>query len=243
MFKRVLIANRGEIAVRLIRALKETGITAIAVYSDADRDSLHVRLADEAYRLGPPPSEESYLNLEAIVSLAKKVKADAVHPGYGFLAENKQFPARCRAKGLAFVGPSSRAIETMGNKLVSRKTAASARVPIIPGTTHPTGKLSQARAAAGKIGYPIMLKAAAGGGGKGMRIVRKDKELESALRLTQGESQAAFGSDEIYIEKYIRKPRHIEIQILADEHGNCVYLGERECSIQRRHQKVIEETP
>jgi acetyl-CoA carboxylase biotin carboxylase subunit len=243
MLKRVLIANRGEIAVRLIRALKETGVTAIAIYSDADRDSLHVRLADEAYRIGSAPSEESYLKLDAIVSLAKKVRADAVHPGYGFLAENKNFPTRCKAQKLIFIGPSSRAIRTMGNKLVSRKTAVSADVPIIPGTTRPTRKLSEAKAAVKKIGYPIMLKAAAGGGGKGMRIVRKEKELESALRLTQGESKAAFGSDEIYVEKYISKPRHIEIQILADEHGNCIYLGERECSIQRRHQKVVEETP
>ncbi|UCF79769.1 MAG: acetyl-CoA carboxylase biotin carboxylase subunit [Candidatus Eiseniibacteriota bacterium] len=243
MLKRVLVANRGEIAVRLIRGLRETGTTAIAIFSDADRDSLHVRLADEAYRIGPPPSEESYLKLDAIVSLAKKVKADAVHPGYGFLAENEDFPARCKANGLVFIGPSSRAIKAMGNKLVSRKTAVSASVPIIPGATSPARGIGEARASARGIGYPIMLKAAAGGGGKGLRIVKEEKELESAIRLTQGEARAAFGNDEVYVEKYISRPRHIEIQILADERGNCVYLGERECSIQRRHQKVIEETP
>jgi acetyl-CoA carboxylase biotin carboxylase subunit len=243
MFRRVLIANRGEIAVRVIRALKEMGITAIAVYSDADRESLHVRLADEAYRIGPPPSEESYLKIDTIVSVAKKVKADAIHPGYGFLAENDDFAAECEAKRVTFIGPSSYAIKAMGNKLVSRKTAVSAKVPIIPGTTAATRDLKQAKAAARELGYPIMLKAAAGGGGKGLRIVRADKELESALRLTRGEAKAAFGNDELYIEKYVLRPRHIEIQILADQHGHCVYLGERECSIQRRHQKVIEETP
>ena len=243
MLRRVLIANRGEIAVRVIRALKETGITAIAVYSDADRESLHVRLADEAYRIGPPPSEESYLRIDTIVSVAKKVRADAIHPGYGFLAENEDFAAKCETKGLTFIGPSSRAIKAMGNKLVARKTAIAAKVPIIPGTTAATRDLKHAKAAARELGYPIMVKAAAGGGGKGMRIVRADKELESSLRLTRGEAKAAFGNDELYIEKYISRPRHIEIQILADKHGNCVYLGERECSIQRRHQKVVEETP
>ena len=243
MFKRVLIANRGEIAVRVIRALKETGITAIAVYSDADRESLHVRLADEAYRIGPPPSEESYLRIDTIVSVAKKVKADAIHPGYGFLAENEEFAAECEAKGVIFIGPPSHAIKTMGNKLVARKTATAAKVPIIPGTATATRSLKQAKAAARELGYPVMVKAAAGGGGKGMRIVRTDKELESSLRLTRGEAKAAFGNDELYIERYIARPRHIEIQLLADKQGNCVYLGERECSIQRRHQKVIEETP
>jgi acetyl-CoA carboxylase, biotin carboxylase subunit len=243
MFRRVLIANRGEIAVRVIRALKEMGITAIAVYSDADRESLHVRLANEAYRIGPPPSEESYLRIDTIVSVAKKVKADGIHPGYGFLAENEDFAAECEAKGVTFIGPTSYAIKAMGNKLVSRKTAISAKVPIIPGTTTATRGLKQAKAAAGRLGYPIMVKAAGGGGGKGLRIVRAEKELESSLRLTRGEAKAAFGNDELYIEKYISRPRHIEIQILADEHGNCVYLGERECSIQRRHQKVVEETP
>ncbi|MCX5801554.1 MAG: acetyl-CoA carboxylase biotin carboxylase subunit [Candidatus Eisenbacteria bacterium] len=243
MLKRVLIANRGEIAVRIIRALKETGITAIAVYSDADRESLHVRLADEAYRIGPPPSEESYLRIDTIVSTAKKVKADAIHPGYGFLAENEDFAAECEARRVIFIGPPSSAIKAMGNKLVARKTAVAAKVPIIPGTTTATRDLKQAKAAAKKLGYPIMVKAAAGGGGKGLRVVRSDEELESSIRLTRGEAKAAFGNDELYIERYIPRPRHIEMQILADKHGNCVYLGERECSIQRRHQKVIEETP
>ncbi|MFH0777819.1 MAG: acetyl-CoA carboxylase biotin carboxylase subunit [Candidatus Eisenbacteria bacterium] len=242
-FTRVLIANRGEIAVRIVRALRETGVTAVAIYSDADRDSLHVRLADEAYRIGPSPSEESYLRIDGIVSLAKRVKAEAIHPGYGFLAENAAFAAKCEANGITFIGPSSYAIAAMGNKLVSRKTAVSAGVTIIPGATKPASGLEDARRSALEIGYPIMLKAAAGGGGKGLRIVREERELESALRLTQGEARAAFGDDEVFVEKYISRPRHVEIQILADHSGNCVYLGERECSIQRRHQKVIEETP
>jgi acetyl-CoA carboxylase biotin carboxylase subunit len=243
MFKRVLIANRGEIAVRVIRALRESGIISVAVYSDADRESRHVRFADEAYRIGPPPSEESYLNIEAILTTARKVKADAVHPGYGFLAENEDFAAKCEKRGLAFIGPPSHAIRTMGNKLVSRKTAAAAKVPIIPGATSAVKSLRDAKARAREIGYPVMLKAAAGGGGKGLRMVRAEGDLESALRLTKGEAKAAFGDDQVYVEKYITRPRHIEIQILADSHGNCVYLGERECSIQRRHQKVVEETP
>jgi acetyl-CoA carboxylase biotin carboxylase subunit len=243
MFKRVLIANRGEIAIRIIRALKEAGIASIAIYSDADRESRHVRFADEAYRIGPPPSEESYLKIDAIVSLARKVKADAIHPGYGFLAENEDFAAQCEAKKITFIGPSSKAIRTMGNKLVARRTAMVAKAPIIPGATTATKTLADAKKRARQIGYPVMLKAAAGGGGKGLRVVREEKELESAIRLTKGEARAAFGNDEIYVEKYITRPRHIEFQILADSHGNCVYLGERECSIQRRHQKVIEETP
>ncbi|MBN1505078.1 MAG: acetyl-CoA carboxylase biotin carboxylase subunit [Candidatus Eisenbacteria bacterium] len=243
MFKRVLIANRGEIAVRIIRALKEAGVVSIAVYSDADRESRHVRFADEAYRIGPPPSEESYLKIDAIVSLARKVRADAVHPGYGFLAENEDFAAECEAKGIAFIGPSSDAIRTMGNKLVARRAAVEVKAPIIPGATTPAKSLADVKKRSQEIGYPIMLKAAAGGGGKGMRVVNEEGELESALRLTKGEARAAFGNDEVYVEKYITRPRHIEFQILADTHGNCVYLGERECSIQRRHQKVIEETP
>ncbi len=243
MFKRVLIANRGEIAIRIIRALKESGITSIAVYSDADRESRHVRFADEAYRIGPPPSEESYLKSDAIVSLAKKVKAQAIHPGYGFLAENEDFAGLCETNGIAFIGPSSKAISTMGNKLVARKAAIAAKAPIIPGATSATKTLTDAKKRAREIGYPVMLKAAAGGGGKGLRVVSQERELESAIRLTRGEARAAFGDDEIYVEKYITKPRHIEFQILADSHGNCIYLGERECSIQRRHQKVIEETP
>ncbi len=243
MLKRVLIANRGEIAVRIIRALKEAGIASIAIYSDADRESRHVRFADEAYRIGPPPSEESYLKMDAIVSLARKVKADAIHPGYGFLAENEDFASECEANKIVFIGPSSKAIRTMGNKLVARRAAIAVKVPIIPGATVPTKSLAEAKKHARQIGYPVMLKAAAGGGGKGLRVVREEKELDSALRLTKGEARAAFGNDEVYVEKYINRPRHIEFQILADSRGNCVYLGERECSIQRRHQKVIEETP
>jgi acetyl-CoA carboxylase biotin carboxylase subunit len=243
MFKRVLIANRGEIAVRIIRALKEAGIASIAIYSDADRESRHVRFADEAYRIGPPPSEESYLKIDGIISLAKKVKADAIHPGYGFLAENEDFAAACEARRIVFIGPTSKAIRTMGNKLVARRAAIVAKAPIIPGATTPTKTIPDAKKRARQIGYPVMLKASAGGGGKGLRIVREQKELESAVRLTKGEARAAFGNDEIYLEKYIARPRHIEFQILADLQGNCVYLGERECSIQRRHQKVIEETP
>jgi len=239
----VLIANRGEIAVRIIRALKEAGVASIAIYSDADRESRHVRFADEAYRIGPSPSEESYLKIDAIVSLARKVKADAVHPGYGFLAENEDFAAACEAEDIVFIGPSSKAISTMGNKLVARRAALAVKAPIIPGATTPTKSLAEAKKRAKQIGYPIMLKAAAGGGGKGMRVVNEEKDLESAVRLTKGEARAAFADDEIYMEKYITRPRHIEFQILADSRGNCVYLGERECSIQRRHQKVIEETP
>jgi len=243
MFRKILIANRGEIAVRVIRACRDLDITPLAVFSEADRSSLHVRLADEAYCVGPPPSNESYLNIEAIISAAKTAKAEAVHPGYGFLAENPEFARAVTAAGLIFIGPTAEAMEVMGSKTSARRAAVKAGAPIVPGTTNPLESFEAARAAAKEFGYPVMLKAAAGGGGKGMRQVSEASDLESAFEAAQSESLSAFGNSEIYLEKVVEKPRHIEIQIFADTYGNYVHLGERECSIQRRHQKVIEECP
>jgi len=243
MFKKILIANRGEIAVRVIRACHELGIIAAAVYSESDRASLHVLKADEAYLIGPPSPSESYLNIERILEVAKRCSADAIHPGYGFLSENPAFAKACRDAGVKFIGPSPEAIELMGSKTRARQQMEKAGVPFVPGTSHSLESLAQASAAAARLGYPVMLKAAAGGGGKGMRLVANKSDLPSALESARSEAQRAFGNNEVYLEKALALPRHIEIQILADEHGNCVYLGERECSVQRRHQKVLEESP
>jgi acetyl-CoA carboxylase biotin carboxylase subunit len=243
MFKKILIANRGEIAVRVLRACREMGIQSVAVYSDVDRAALHVRKADEAYHLGPAPAVESYLNIEKIMAAARKSGADAIHPGYGFLSENPRFAHACAEAGIKFIGPTAAAMEMMGSKTRARQHMERAGVPFVPGTSRGVESVEEAARVAEKIGYPIMLKAAAGGGGKGMRLVHTREELRSALESARSEAQRAFGDNEVYIEKAIVNPRHIEMQVLADEHGNTVYLGERECSIQRRHQKVLEESP
>jgi acetyl-CoA carboxylase biotin carboxylase subunit len=243
MFKKVLIANRGEIAVRIIRACRELGISPVAIFSEVDVDSLHVRMADEAVCVGPAPSAESYLNIQTIITAAKNTKAEAIHPGYGFLAENAQFAHAVSDAGLTFVGPTPAAMEIMGSKIAARRAAVEAGVPIVPGTVEPLTSLAEARSTAERFGFPIMLKAAAGGGGKGMRLVTSPSELGSAFETAQAEAAAAFGDSSLYLEKAVERPRHIEIQIFADTHGNVVHLGERECSIQRRHQKVIEECP
>ncbi|HEV2764402.1 MAG TPA: acetyl-CoA carboxylase biotin carboxylase subunit [Pyrinomonadaceae bacterium] len=243
MFRKILIANRGEIAVRVIRACREMDISPVAVYSEADAAALHVRLADEAYLLGPAPSSESYLRIERVIEAARASGAEAVHPGYGFLAENAGFARAVEAAGLVFIGPSADAMELMGSKTNARRAAMEAGAPVVPGTTEPLASLEEARETAARVGYPVMLKAAAGGGGKGMRLVASEDELASALETARSEAQSAFGDSSVYIEKAVERPRHIEIQVFADAHGNFVHLGERECSIQRRHQKVIEECP
>jgi acetyl-CoA carboxylase biotin carboxylase subunit len=242
-FRKVLIANRGEVAVRVLRALRELDIRGAVVYSDADRESLAVLSADEAYRIGPPPSAESYLRMEAIVDLAVEIGADAIHPGYGFLSERAEFSALCRDRSVVFVGPSPEAIAAMGSKTEARRRMIAAGVPVVPGSAGALADLDAARAAAGEAGYPVILKAAAGGGGKGMRVVRAAGELGEAYRLARAEAAAAFGDDSIFLEKFVERPRHVEIQVLGDLHGKVVSLGERECSLQRRHQKVVEEAP
>ncbi|MFQ5513894.1 MAG: acetyl-CoA carboxylase biotin carboxylase subunit [Myxococcota bacterium] len=241
-FEKVLIANRGEIAVRVTRACRELGIRAAVVYSDVDRNALHVRYADEAYPCGPAPARESYLNIDRILAIARGAEAEAVHPGYGFLSENAEFARRCAEAGLVFIGPRPETIEAMGDKVIARQTMSEAGVPIVPGTIE---KLDDAEAIrfAREIGFPVMVKATAGGGGKGMRLVREEAELEQGIKRARSEARASFGDDSIYIEKFVEQPRHIEIQILGDSHGNALHLFERECSIQRRHQKVIEEAP
>jgi acetyl-CoA carboxylase biotin carboxylase subunit len=243
MFRKILIANRGEIALRIIHACKELGVPTVAIYSQADRDSLHVRFADEAICIGPPASSESYLNIPAVISAAEISNADAIHPGYGFLAESAYFAEVCEACGLTFIGPSPEVIRLMGDKDKARKTMREAGLPIIPGTDRIQGQISSILPVAEQIGYPLIIKAAAGGGGKGMRIVTSPEELTAAVELAQTEAQAAFGVPDVYLEKYLTKARHIEFQILADQHGNVLHLGERECSIQRRHQKLLEEAP
>ena len=242
MFKKILIANRGEIAVRILRACRELGIRSVAVFSEVDRKSLHVRLADEAYAIGPAPSRESYLRIDKLIDVAQRAGCDAVHPGYGFLAENPSLPRACSEAGITFIGPPAEAMGTLGSKTAGRQLARRVEVPTVPGTNDPTEK-SEARALAQSMGYPVLLKAVAGGGGKGMRLVYSDAEFESAFRDAASEAMNAFGDERLYLEKYLERPRHIEIQILADAHGRVVSLGERECSIQRRHQKVIEEAP
>ena len=241
--RRVLIANRGEIAVRVIRTLRELGITSIAVFSEPDRASLHVLLADEAYPIGPGPAAESYLNLGRVLETARAAKADAIHPGYGFFAESERFARACEEAGIVFIGPRPDLIAALGDKLTAREAARKAGVPLVPGSVAPLSSLDDLRKVAKKIGYPIMLKAAAGGGGKGMRKVTRESELEAAWSLTRGEAEGAFGDARVYAERALSRPRHIEAQIMVDAHGNVAFLGERECSIQRRHQKLLEETP
>ena len=243
MIKKVLVANRGEIAIRVMRTCREMGITSIAVYSDADRKSMHVRYADEAYHIGPSPSNESYLVIDKIINAAKKSDADAIHPGYGFLSENAEFSDRCKKEGIIFIGPSAYAIKTMGDKITSRRKMKEANVPVVPGTTDPLTSEDEALKVVNEIGLPVMIKASAGGGGKGMRLVKEEKDILPSLRSAKSEAMAAFGNDAVYVEKYIDSPHHIEFQILSDQHGNAIHLFERECSVQRRHQKVVEETP
>jgi acetyl-CoA carboxylase, biotin carboxylase subunit len=242
MFRKILIANRGEIAVRVIRTLREMGIRSVAVFSDADRASLHVRMADEAAHIGPSPSAESYLRIDRILEAAKKHGAEAIHPGYGFLSENAEFAAACRNHGVVFIGPSPESIRAMGSKTAARQNAIRAGTPVVPGTENALTP-EEARAFAKAYEYPILLKAVAGGGGKGMRVVEREEDVESAFRDASSEAARAFGNAEIYAEKLIERPRHIEIQVLGDQYGNLVHLGERECSLQRRHQKVVEEAP
>jgi acetyl-CoA carboxylase biotin carboxylase subunit len=243
LFRKVLIANRGEIAVRVVRALREMGIASVAAYSDADRGSLAVRLADEAAHVGPSPSAESYLRIDRMIDAAKRHGAEAIHPGYGFLSENADFAEACAAAGIVFIGPPADAIRKLGSKTAARQLAIAAGAPVVPGTERALSGWEEARAAAHSLGYPVLLKASAGGGGKGMRRVNSDSELQSTFRDAASEAGRAFGNSEVYIEKLVEEPRHIEIQILGDHHGHLIHLGERECSIQRRHQKVIEECP
>lgn len=243
MIKKILIANRGEIAIRVMNTCREMGIKTVAVYSEADRTSLHTHYADEAYCIGPAPSNESYLNTEKILEVAKKTGADAIHPGYGFLSENANFAEKCQKDGITFIGPDAYAINTMGDKITARKTMTAAGVPVVPGTAEPIMDIDAAVKKIMEIGLPVMIKASAGGGGKGMRLVEKEEDILSSVQGAKSEALAAFGNDAVYIEKYISSPHHIEFQILADKHGNCIHLFERECSVQRRHQKVVEETP
>ncbi|NCC73200.1 MAG: acetyl-CoA carboxylase biotin carboxylase subunit [Sphingobacteriia bacterium] len=243
MIQKVLVANRGEIAIRVMRSCREMGIKSVAVYSEADRASMHVRYADEAYYIGPAPSIESYLSINNIIDAAKRSGADAIHPGYGFLSENADFAQRCAEEGIIFIGPSPESISTMGDKITARKNMMAAGVPVVPGTIEPITGEKEAIETIRDIGLPVMIKASAGGGGKGMRLVKKQEDIVSSIRAARSEARAAFGNDAVYIEKYIESPHHIEFQILGDKHGNIVHLFERECSVQRRHQKVIEETP
>ncbi len=243
MFKKILIANRGEIAVRVIRACHEMGIAAVAVYSDVDRTALHVRKADEAYPIGAAAAAESYLNIGKILEVARQSGAEAIHPGYGFLSENARFARACADAGVKFIGPTAAAMDAMGSKTRARQAMERAGVPFVPGTARGLESIAEAEEVAARVGYPVMLKAAAGGGGKGMRLVHAADQLKSSLEAARSEAERSFGDSEVYIEKAIVNPRHIEMQILADEHGHTVYLGERECSLQRRHQKVLEEAP
>ncbi|MBA3353846.1 MAG: acetyl-CoA carboxylase biotin carboxylase subunit [Blastocatellia bacterium] len=241
--RKILIANRGEIACRIIWTCKEMGIKTVAVHSEADREALHVRFADEAICIGPPPSAESYLNIPSIISAAEVTNVDAIHPGYGFLAESATFAKICEDCNIKFIGPRADVIAMMGDKVEARRTMQAAGVPILPGSPEPIESAEEAKKIAYEIGFPVIIKAAAGGGGRGMRIVRSESELETNLETAQAEALAAFKNGAVYLERYIERPRHIEIQVLADEHGNCIHLGERECSIQRRHQKLLEEAP
>jgi len=242
MFNKILIANRGEIAVRIIRACRELGVKAVAVYSDADRRSLHVTMADEAYHIGSPAPGESYLVIEKIIDVIKRSGAEAVHPGYGFLSENHAFAEMCEKEGIVFIGPTSEAIRLMGDKVTARRIAQEAKVPLVHGSEGAVSDV-EAEVIAKRIGYPIMVKASAGGGGKGMRLVRKEEDFKASLRMARSEARSAFGDDSVYIEKFIERPRHVEIQVIGDSYGKVLHLFERECSVQRRHQKVIEEAP
>jgi acetyl-CoA carboxylase, biotin carboxylase subunit len=242
-FKKILIANRGEIALRIIRSIKEMGIKTIAVYSQADRNSLHVRCADEAVYIGPPPSSQSYLNGDKIIDIAKSMKADAIHPGYGFLSENESFAKKVGEAGLVFIGPSPECILVMGNKLAAKDAVAKFNIPMVPGGDKSITSVEQGKVIAESVGYPVLIKASAGGGGKGMRIVDRKENFEENMHRAISEAAAAFGDGSVFIEKYIASPKHIEIQVLGDTHGNIIHLFERECSIQRRYQKVIEEAP
>jgi acetyl-CoA carboxylase biotin carboxylase subunit len=241
LFQKILIANRGEIALRIQRACRELGIATVAVHSTADADAMHVRLSDESVCIGPPPAKDSYLNIPSILSAAAITGADAIHPGYGFLSENASFADMVSAHGLTFIGPSAEHISMMGDKIAAKTAMAAVGVPLVPGSDGEMPDLETARSVASRIGYPVLIKAAAGGGGRGMKVARDPSELEDAYRLARTESRAAFGNDAVYMEKYLDKPRHIELQIMADGHGNVVHFGERDCSLQRRHQKVLEE--
>ena len=243
MFKKVLIANRGEIALRVHRACKEMGIQTVAIHSEADRDAMHVRLADESVCIGPPSATESYLNIPAIISACEVTDADAVHPGYGFLSENAKFAEIVEAHDMAFIGPTAHHIRIMGDKITAKQTVADAGIPVVPGSDGGVETLDEARKVAKKVGYPLLVKAAAGGGGRGMRLAESADKLDEAVMAAQAEALAAFGNDAVYLERYLTGPRHIEIQVLADTHGNVVHLGERDCSLQRRNQKVLEEAP
>ncbi len=243
MFSTVLIANRGEIALRVMRACKELGLRTVAVYSEADRDALHARYADDAYLIGPPPSAESYLQIDKIIAVAQRARAGAIHPGYGFLAENVQFARACRDAGIVFIGPTPEAMERMGDKVPARSEAIAAEVPVVPGTSKPVQTVEEILRLGEAFGYPLVIKASAGGGGRGIKMVRGPEQAQAALESARREAAAYFKNDVVYVEKYLSDPRHIEIQILADNHGKVLYLGERDCSIQRRHQKLIEESP
>ncbi len=243
MFKKILIANRGEIALRVIRAARELGIRTVAVYSEADRDALHVKFADEAVCIGPPAGRQSYLNVPQIISAATVTNSDGIHPGYGFLAENANFAEICASSGITFIGPHPDAITAMGDKALAKETMKKAGVPVVPGSEGVLSTVEDARRVAGEIGYPVIIKATAGGGGRGMRIVRSTDELENAFRTASHEAESAFGNAAVYIEKYIEQPRHVEIQVMGDRFGTVVHYGERDCSIQRRHQKLVEESP
>lgn len=243
MIRKILVANRGEIAVRVMRSARAMGIRTVAIYSDADRDALHVEIADEAVHIGASPAHESYLNIEKVIAAAREHNADAVHPGYGFLSENPKFSTAVQLAGLIFIGPDAEAMGLLGDKIASRELAIRHNVPVTPGALLPHASVAQAKVEAKKIGFPVLIKAAAGGGGKGMRVVRSSDDVETSLEAAKREAMSAFGDDAVYLEKYIDNPRHIEFQIFCDHHGNAVHLGERECSIQRRHQKIIEESP
>jgi acetyl-CoA carboxylase biotin carboxylase subunit len=243
MFRKVLIANRGEIALRVIRACRELGIETVAVYSEADRESLHVRFADDDVCIGPPPARDSYLKIPRLIAAAEITGADAIHPGYGFLAENAEFAETCAASNITFIGPTAEQIRVMGDKAAARRAMADVGVPIIPGSPGPVEDPDQALEFAGSIGFPVIIKAAAGGGGKGMRVARDADDFARSFQLARSEALSAFGNGEVYVEKYLGRPRHIEFQILGDKHGNVIHLGERDCSVQRRHQKLIEEAP
>jgi acetyl-CoA carboxylase biotin carboxylase subunit len=241
--KKLLVANRGEIALRIMRSAKEMGIKTVAVFSEADRNALHVRFADEAIAIGPPPSAQSYLVMEKIIGAAKQTGADAIHPGYGFLSENEDFARKVKESGLIFIGPSAESMEIMGSKLGAKAAVSKFNVPLVPGTAEPISDVNAAKKIAKEIGYPILIKASAGGGGKGMRIVENESEFQEQMERATSEAISAFGDGAVFIEKYVSQPRHIEFQIFGDQHGNVVHLFERECSIQRRHQKVVEEAP